>query len=572
MKKAAKHFKGYIKETILSPLFKLCEALLELIVPLIIANIIDVGIANSDMGHITKMCLVLVLLGIVGLALSLTAQYFAAKSAVGFTTSLKKTLYSHLQTLSYKDIDTLGTSAIITRMTTDASRVQSGINLTLRLLLRSPFVVFGAMIMAFSIDVQSGISFAITIPVLSIVVFGIMAITTPMHGKVQAGVDKILSKTRENLSGARVIRAFAMEDAECEAFREENDGLTLSQKKVGHISALLNPLTYIIINIGILCLIYTGALRVEAGDLTQGQVIALYNYMSQILVELIKLANLIITISKALASLKRINSVLDTKSSQEFGKENSGDIDSDTVLEMENVSLKYPTSSEDSLSEINLAVKRGEMVGVIGGTGSGKTSLINMIPRLYDATGGTVKLFGKDISAYQKEFLTRSVSIVPQKANLLSGTIRDNLTWRKKDATDEEILEAAKIAQAIDVIDKKGGLNGKIEADGRNLSGGQRQRLTIARALVGEPDILILDDSASALDYATDAKLRAALSEIKGKTTLFIVSQRAASVIDADKIIVMDDGMISAIGTHAELLENNDVYREIYESQFEEVE
>ena len=572
MKKAAKHFKGYIKETILSPLFKLCEALLELIVPLIIANIIDVGIANSDMGHITKMCLVLVLLGVVGLALSLTAQYFAAKSAVGFTTSLKKTLYSHLQTLSYKDIDTLGTSAIITRMTTDASRVQSGINLTLRLLLRSPFVVFGAMIMAFSIDVQSGISFAITIPVLSIVVFGIMAITTPMHGKVQAGVDKILSKTRENLSGARVVRAFAMEDAECEAFREENDGLTLSQKKVGHISALLNPLTYIIINIGILCLIYTGALRVEAGDLTQGQVIALYNYMSQILVELIKLANLIITISKALASLKRINSVLDTKSSQEFGKENSGDIDSDTVLEMENVSLKYPTSSEDSLSEINLAVKRGEMVGVIGGTGSGKTSLINMIPRLYDATGGTVKLFGKDISTYQKEFLTRSVSIVPQKANLLSGTIRDNLTWRKKDATDEEILEAAKIAQAIDVIDKKGGLDGKIEADGRNLSGGQRQRLTIARALVGEPDILILDDSASALDYATDAKLRAALTEIKGKTTLFIVSQRAASVIDADKIIVMDDGMISAIGTHAELLENNDVYREIYESQFEEVE
>ena len=468
MKKAAKHFKGYIKETILSPLFKLCEALLELIVPLIIANIIDVGIANSDMGHITKMCLVLVLLGVVGLALSLTAQYFAAKSAVGFTTSLKKTLYSHLQTLSYKDIDTLGTSAIITRMTTDASRVQSGINLTLRLLLRSPFVVFGAMIMAFSIDVQSGISFAITIPVLSIVVFGIMAITTPMHGKVQAGVDKILSKTRENLSGARVIRAFAMEDAECEAFREENDGLTLSQKKVGHISALLNPLTYIIINIGILCLIYTGALRVEAGDLTQGQVIALYNYMSQILVELIKLANLIITISKALASLKRINSVLDTKSSQEFGKENSGDIDSDTVLEMENVSLKYPTSSEDSLSEINLAVKRGEMVGVIGGTGSGKTSLINMIPRLYDATGGTVKLFGKDISTYQKEFLTRSVSIVPQKANLLSGTIRDNLTWRKSDATDKEMLEAAKIAQAIDVIDKKGGLDGKIEADGRN--------------------------------------------------------------------------------------------------------
>lgn len=572
MKKAAKHFKGYIKETILSPLFKLCEALLELIVPLIIANIIDVGIANSDMGHITKMCLVLVLLGIVGLALSLTAQYFAAKSAVGFTTSLKKTLYSHLQTLSYRDIDTLGTSAIITRMTTDASRVQSGINLTLRLLLRSPFVVFGAMIMAFTIDVQAGVSFAVTIPVLSLVVFGIMAITTPMHGRVQAGVDKILSKTRENLSGARVVRAFAMENEESEAFNKENEGLTLSQKKVGHISALLNPLTYIIINLGILCLIYTGALRVQAGNLTQGQVIALYNYMSQILVELIKLANLIITISKALASLKRINSVLDTKTSQEFGEENEGDNNSDMVLEMKNVSLKYATSSEDSLSNINLTVRRGEMVGVIGGTGSGKTSLINMIPRLYDATGGSVRLFGKDIADYQKEFLTRSISLVPQKAILLSGSIRDNLTWRKKDATDEEILEAARMAQVSDVIDKKGGLDGKIEADGRNLSGGQRQRLTIARALVGEPDILILDDSASALDYATDAKLRASLAEIKGKTTLFIVSQRAASVIDADKIVVMDDGEISAIGTHTELLKSNDVYREIYESQFEEVE
>ena len=572
MKKAAKHFKGYIKETLLSPLFKLCEALLELIVPLIIANIIDVGIANSDMGHITKMCLVLVLLGIVGLALSLTAQYFAAKSAVGFTTSLKKTLYSHLQTLSYRDIDTLGISAIITRMTTDASRVQSGINLTLRLLLRSPFVVFGAMIMAFTIDVQAGVSFAVTIPVLSLVVFGIMAITTPMHGRVQAGVDKILSKTRENLSGARVVRAFAMENEESEAFNKENEGLTLSQKKVGHISALLNPLTYIIINLGILCLIYTGVLRVQAGNLTQGQVIALYNYMSQILVELIKLANLIITISKALASLKRINSVLDTKTSQEFGEENEGDNNSDMVLEMKNVSLKYATSSEDSLSNINLTVRRGEMVGVIGGTGSGKTSLINMIPRLYDATGGSVRLFGKDIADYQKEFLTRSISLVPQKAILLSGSIRDNLTWRKKDATDEEILEAARMAQASDVIDKKGGLDGKIEADGRNLSGGQRQRLTIARALVGEPDILILDDSASALDYATDAKLRASLAEIKGKTTLFIVSQRAASVIDADKIVVMDDGEISAIGTHAELLKSNDVYREIYESQFEEVE
>lgn len=570
MKKAAKHFKGYIKETILSPLFKLCEASLELIVPLVIASIIDKGIANSDTRHIVNMCLVLVILGVVGLALSLTAQYFAAKSAVGFTTSLKKSLFTHLEGLSYKDIDTIGTSAIITRMTTDSSRVQSGINLTLRLLLRSPFVVFGAMIMAFTIDVKSGIGFAVTIPILSLVVFGVMAITTPLHGRVQAGVDKILSRTRENLSGARVIRAFAMEDSESDHFQNENSILTISQKKAGHISALLNPLTYVIINLGILCLIYTGALQVNSGDLTQGQVIALYNYMSQILVELIKLANLIVTISKALASLKRINAIIDTESTQSFGSTTEGDNSCDTALEMRGVALKYANASENALSNIDFSVKCGETIGIIGGTGSGKTSLISLIPRLYDATEGCVKLFGVNIADYTKEFLNNTISIVPQKSVLFSGSIRDNLKWRKNTANDDELIAAVKIAQATDVIDSKGGLDGKIEAEGRNLSGGQRQRLAIARALVGNPRILILDDSASALDYATDAKLRKAISGLPDETTVFIVSQRAASVIDADKIIVLDDGEISAIGTHSELLNNSAVYREIYDSQFEE--
>jgi ABC-type multidrug transport system fused ATPase/permease subunit len=397
-----------------------------------------------------------------------------------------------------------------------------------------------------------------------------MAITTPLHGRVQAGVDKILSKTRENLTGSRVIRAFAMEDAESACFRNENDSLTVSQKKAGHISALLNPLTYVIINIGILFLIYTGALRVNSGELTQGEVIALYNYMSQILVELIKLANLIVTISKALASLKRINAVMETETTQKFGcmeKEKDG---SDFALEMKDASLKYAGAGDDAISGVNLSVKKGETVGIIGGTGSGKTSLISLIPRLYDATGGEVYLFGNSISEYTKAFLNKTVSIVPQKAVLFSGSIRDNLKWRKNDATDEELLEAAKIAQATDVIEQKGGLDGKIEAEGRNLSGGQRQRLTIARALVGNPKILILDDSSSALDFATDARLRKAISEISDDTTVFIVSQRAASVIEADKIVVLDDGEISAVGTHKELLHSSDVYREIYDSQFEE--
>ena len=570
MKKSAKHFRGYIKETILSPLFKLCEATLELIVPLVIANIIDIGIVNSDTGYIVKMCLVLVLLGIVGLGLSLTAQYFAAKSAVGFTTSLKKTLFNHLESLSYRDIDTLGTSTIITRMTTDASRVQSGINLTLRLLLRSPFVVFGAMIMAFSIDIDAGLVFAVTRPLLAIVVFGIMLITTPLHGKVQSSLDSILSKARENLSGARVIRAFAIEDKEKQEFCNSNASLTVAQKKAGHISALLNPLTFVIINLGILVLINIGAIKVDNGILSQGQVIALYNYMSQILVELIKLANLIVSISKATASLTRINEVLDTPCTQEFGFCADYNTEYENAVEMSNVSLRYSNASEDSISEVNVKIKRGETVGIIGGTGSGKTSLINLIPRLYDATYGTIKLFDREIKEYKKEFLTSKISIVPQKAVLFSGTIRDNMTWRNQDACDDEILKAIEIAQGLDIVKSKGGLDAKIEAEGKNLSGGQRQRLAIARALIGNPEILILDDSASALDYATDARLRSALKSIKD-TTVIIVSQRASSVLEADKILVLDDGKIVSIGTHRDLLNSCPIYREIYESQFGEV-
>lgn len=571
MKKSAKHFRGYLKETILSPLFKLCEATLELVVPLIVANIIDKGISNKDTGYIVTMCLVLVMLGIIGLALSLTAQYFAAKSAVGFTTSLKKALFNHLESLSYKDIDILGTSTIITRMTTDSSRVQSGINLTLRLFLRSPFVVFGAMIMAFSIDSEAGLIFAITIPLLAVVVFGVMLITTPMHGKVQGAVDHILSRTRENLAGTRVIRAFAQEDNEKKEFYNENANLTNLQKNAGHFSALLNPLTFVIINVSVLALINIGALKVDSGHLTQGEVIALYNYMGQILVELIKLANLIVTISKAMASLNRINSVLDIQSTQSFGNCELGDDSCKYAVEMTDVALQYPTASENSISGVNFKVERGQVIGIIGGTGSGKTSLINLIPRLYDATNGVIKVFGKNISEYKKEFLCDKISIVPQKAVLFSGTIRENMLWRKTNANDSEIMKALDIAQATDIVNAKGGLDAKIEAGGKNLSGGQRQRLTIARALIGEPEILILDDSASALDFATDARLRAAINKLRKATTLFIVSQRASSVLDADVIIVLDDGKISAVGSHSDLIKSCSIYREIYESQFGEV-
>lgn len=567
MKKLLKYLRGYVKEAILGPLFKLFEASLELIVPLIIASIIDVGIMNGDKRHVIIMSAVLVLLGLVGLGFSLTAQYFAAKASVGFVTRVKHGLYEHLQSLSYADIDRLGTSTMITRMTADASKVQTGLNLTLRLLLRSPFVVFGAMIMAFSIDFQSGVNFGIVILALSIVVFGIMLITMPLYKRVQGRVDKILIRTRENLSGARVIRAFAMEDDETERFKSENSALTSLQQKAGNISALMNPLTYVIINVGVILLIYIGALRVNSGDLSQGQVIALYNYMAQILVELVKLANLIVSISKALASASRISSAFDITPSMSYGNLEEAP-DAEHIVEFDNVSIKYNENGDNALEGISFKVSPGETIGIIGGTGSGKSTLVSLIARYYDATEGTVKLAGCDVKNYTKNALMKKIGIVPQRAVLFSGSIRDNMLWGDSDASDEEIYEAVKVAQALDVVESKGGLDGEILAGGKNLSGGQRQRLTIARALVGKPDVLILDDSASALDFATDAALRSAIKNMSGNQTIFIVSQRASSVMFSDKIIVLDDGRAVSIGTHDELISTCDVYREIYDSQF----
>ena len=566
MKKLLKYLKGYRKEAVLGPLGKLCEATLELIVPLVIASLIDRGIVGGDKKHVIYMSLVLLTLGLVGLGFSVISQYFSAKAAVGFVTKTRHALFAHVERLSYADIDGIGTSTLITRMTTDTGRVQTGLNIALRLLLRSPYVVFGAMIMAFTIDASAAVTFAITIPLLCIVVFGIMLITMPLYKKVQGGVDKILTRTRENLSGARVVRAFAKEEDEIDGFKRENEALNHTQKYVGKISALLNPLTYILINFGIIFLIYVGALRIDAGDLTQGQLIALYNYMSQILVELIKMASCIITISKALASAGRISAIMDIAPSQSFGErcESAG---GEYAVEFKNASLAYGRSKENSIEGINLTVSRGETVGIIGGTGSGKTTLVNMIPRFYDATEGEVLINGAPISEYSKEYLSSKISIVPQKAVLFSGTIGENLSWRKESASEEELLRALKTAEALDVVEAKGGLSARVEGGGKNFSGGQRQRLTIARALVGEPEILILDDSASALDYATDARLRAGIRELKS-TTVFIVSQRASSVMNADKIIVLDDGHAVAVGKHEELLSTSEVYREIYESQF----
>ena len=567
VKKLLVYLQNYKKETVLGPLFKLFEATLELIVPLVVASVIDEGISEGRIGYVAAMCGVLAALGLVGLCFSVTAQYFSAKAAVGFVTEMRHGLFSHLQTLSYSDVDRLGTSTMITRMTTDSSRVQSGLNLALRLLLRSPFVVFGAMIMAFIIDEKSGISFAVTIPVLSIIVFGIMFLTTPLYKKVQNGVDKILTRTRENLAGVRVIRAFGKEDNESCRFRDENEALTVSQKKAGHISALLNPMTYVVINLGIIFLIYTGALRVNEGDLSQGEVIALYNYMSQILVELIKLANLIVSITKALASASRISAVLDIVPTQSYGEVTEWR-SSEYAVEFNDVSLRYAGAGDNSLENISFKVRPGETVGIIGGTGSGKSSLANLIPRFYDPTDGEVLVGGTPSSKYAKGVLTSKIGVVPQNAVLFSGTIRDNMKWLAPDATDEQILEAIDIAQATDVIAAKGGLDAEVAGRGRNFSGGQRQRLTIARALVGKPEILILDDSASALDFATDARLREAIRTRLGDSTVFIISQRAASVMHADKIIVLDDGRVAAIGKHDELIRDCDAYREIYESQF----
>lgn len=561
--------KGYTKESVLGPLFKLLEATLELFVPLVIAAIIDNGITGeAGTGYVIKACLILVALGAVGLLFSVTAQYFAAKASVGFATRLRHALFAHVGKLSYSDIDTVGTSTLITRMTADVNQVQSGTNLALRLLLRSPFVVFGAMVMAFTVDSRSAWIFAVTIPLLSVVVFGIMLLSIPLYKKVQQRLDRVVGSTRDNIGGARVIRAFCREEEETETFRSRTDDLARMQKFVGRITGLMNPVTFLIINIATVYLIHVGALRVELGDLTQGEVIALYNYMAQILVELIKLASLIISITKAAASASRIAAVLDTEPSMANGTLPYESHESGEILRFENVSLRYRGAGDDSISKLSFSVNKGETVGIIGGTGSGKSTLVNLIPRFYDATEGRVCLWGRDIREYDTASLREKIGVVPQKAVLFAGSVRDNMKWGNKEATDEEILAAIATAQGTNVIEDKGGLSARLEAGGRNLSGGQRQRLTIARALVKKPDILILDDSASALDFATDAALRRALREETGDTTVFIVSQRASSLLHADKIIVLDDGECVGIGRHETLLATCPLYKEIYDTQF----
>ncbi len=574
MKTILTYLKGYEKETILAPLFKMLEAGFELFVPLVVAAIIDVGIDGNDKGYIVKMCMVLVLLGIVGLISSVTAQYFAAKAAVGFSKKLRHALFDKMQSLSFSEIDSLGTASMITRMTSDVNQVQSGVNLVLRLFLRSPFIVFGAMIMAFTVDVKAALIFTVVIPVLSVIVFGIMLITIPMYKKVQKALDRVLGITRENLTGIRVIRAFCKEKEEIERFDNANDRLTVMQKIVGRISGLMNPMTYIVINAGIVAHIYTGAVRVEAGIITQGAVVALYNYMSQILVELIKLANLIITVTKSFASGKRLEAVLRMESSLKLNNVNVYDDGSENkknipVVRFDHVSLTYQGAGEEALSDIDFTINKGETVGIIGGTGSGKSSLVHLIPHFYDATKGRVEVNGIDVRDYPIDVLREKIGIVMQKPVLFKATIRENLLWGNKDATDEDIYEALKTAQALDVIEsKEDGLDEMVAQGGKNFSGGQRQRLTIARALVRKPEILILDDSASALDYATDAALRKSLLNIKERPAVFIVSQRTSSIQHADKIIVLDDGKVAGMGTHKELLRSCDVYREIYDSQF----
>ena len=567
MKKLLKYLAAYRKESVLGPLFKLLEAAIELIVPLVVAAIIDRGIAQGDKGYIVRMCLVLVALGLIGLVCSVTAQYFAAKASVGFVKGLRHALYEHIQGFSYHTLDSVGISTLITRMTSDMNQVQTGLNLTLRLLLRSPFVVFGAMIMAFTIDVQAALWFVAAIPVLSVVVFGIMLLSIPLYKKVQGQLDRVLGNTRETLTGVRVLRAFGKEENEVQRFRENNEQLTAMQKRVGRISALMNPVTYVIINLAILALIRTGAIRVEAGILTQGAVVALYNYMSQILVELIKLANLIINITKSLACARRIQAVLEIPAGEALEKDAPAG-DASLRVEFRHAGIRYSETGDESLTDICLQVRPGETVGVIGGTGSGKSTLVNLIPRFYDATAGQVLVDGVDVRAQDPAALRARIGVVPQKAVLFQGTIRDNLRWGNESATDDELLQAAQIAQAADVLTAKGGLDGEIEQGGRNLSGGQRQRLTIARALVRRPDILILDDSASALDFATDAALRKALRGLDYQPTVFIVSQRTSSIQHADQIVVLDDGCVAGVGTHEQLLDSCQVYREIYDSQF----
>lgn len=570
MKKLLVYLKDYKKECVLAPLFKLLEASFELIVPLVMAAIIDRGIVSSNKTNILSWGGVLVLLAVIGLTCSVTAQYFAAKAAVGFSTKLRASLFSHIESFSFSELDTVGTSTLITRMTSDINQVQSGVNMVLRLFLRSPFIVFGAMLMAFTVNVKAALFFVIAIPLLSIVVFGVMLLSIPLYKKVQNGLDGVLGHTRENLSGARVIRAFNKEEEEYQAFCEKNDSLANLQMLVGRISTLMNPLTLIIVNVATLLVIWAGGKEVYFGVITRGEVVALVNYMSQILVELVKLANLIILINKALACGNRISEVFEVQPSITGGAVAEGDLkqEEDAAVVFSNVSMAYKGAAEDTLSDINLVVKKGQTIGIIGGTGSGKTSLVHLIPRFYDVTKGAVYVDGKDVRSYDLVELRDKIGIVMQKAVLFHGTIADNLRWGKNDATEEEMWTALEIAQATDVVKKKDGeLNYMVEQGGKNLSGGQRQRLTIARAVVKNPDILILDDSASALDFATDAALRKALKGLEDKT-VFIVSQRTSSIQHADQIVVLDDGCAVGIGTHEELLASCEVYKEIYESQF----
>lgn len=583
MRKLLVYLKDYKKESVLGPLFKLLEATFELIVPLVMAAIIDTGVASGDKTYIMRMCMVLVLLAVIGLTCSITAQYFAAKAAVGFATKLRHALFAHIESLSFTEMDTVGTATLITRMTSDVNQVQNGVNLVLRLFLRSPFIVFGAMVMAFTIDIKAALVFVVTIPLLSVIVFGIMLISIPLYKKVQSALDKVLGITRENLTGSRVIRAFNKEEDEREHFNENNDLLTRAQIYVGKISALMNPLTYVIINGAIVVLVWTGAVRVDNGYITQGQVVALINYMSQILVELVKLANLIININKSIACGNRIQSVFEMQSSITDGSSRNMDKpqttdsdeseDTEYAVEFSHVGLTYAGAGDESLTDIDFKVKKGETIGIIGGTGSGKSSVVNLIPRFYDVTAGSVKVNGKNVKDYSLEELRGKIGTVLQKAVLFHGSIRENLKWGNPDASEEDLINAITVAQAKEFIDnKEGGLDFEVEQGGKNLSGGQRQRLTIARAVVKKPEILILDDSASALDFATDAALRKAIREMEGGTTVFIVSQRAASIQHADRIVVLDDGKIVGLGTSEELLESCEVYQEIYNSQLKKQE
>lgn len=571
MKKLLIYLKAYRKEACLAPIFKMLEAVFELFVPLVIKGIIDYGIAAEDRAYCLRMGLLLLLLAVIGLAMATTAQWFSARAAAGFAAKIKQVLMEHIQKLSYTELDTIGTSTLITRMTSDVNQVQTGTNLVLRLFMRSPFIVFGSMIMAFTIDFKAAMIFVITIPLLSVVVFGIMLSSIPLYKKVQSQLDRVLGITRENLTGVRVIRAFNKEEEEISHFKTENEQFTRLQTFVGKISALMNPLTFVIVNSAILVLAWTGAWRVEGGILTQGAVVALVNYMSQILVELIKLADLIINITKAVACGNRIQKVLEVEPSMENGSKECIEEKRTpaNAVDFNHVSLTYSGAGAPSLTDIDLHVKTGQTIGIIGGTGSGKTSVVNLIPRFYDATQGNVLVFGKPVKEQDMESLRSQIAVVPQKAVLFAGTIRENMKWGKEDATDEEIMEALTIAQAAEVVQKKeGGLDAFVEQGGKNLSGGQRQRLTIARALVRKPRILILDDSASALDFATDAALRKAIREMKNAPTVFIVSQRTSSIRFADQILVLDDGKSVGVGTHDELLTTCSVYKEIYDSQY----